>query len=233
MATQPAPLSSAFRWKAGFLMLLLLLSIPAALYAGHLLGTELMSSLKGQIMVPPGGENTSFSPYGIAHSGQLTPGKQAFRDHETGEHPGEAPFDAPLSEQDTPAPEVLAAAPQIVTEALLAAPVVETPVEPEPAAESTPKPNSIFSLEESAPRKPKQYRINLGTFNAIENAEALVQDLLTHGYDPFIETREPTESDQPVQYRVLIGTFKEAAEAGGVAEELRRLGYNAWLNEKT
>jgi cell division septation protein DedD len=88
-------------------------------------------------------------------------------------------------------------------------------------------------MEEPEPKRPKSYRIVLGTFGDPANADALVQDLLKDGYEPFVENKQPETAESAVQYRVLIGTFDDAADAGAVAEELRRLGYNAWLNTKT
>jgi len=236
MSNPEVPLSSGFRWKLGALIMLLVLGIPAAVIAGGVIGTQLMSSLKEQVGVQEAGmpelASESFSPYGFAPDSRS--GKVAFDTTLLGESatPGEEP-----TSPETEPEKLLESAPNITTEPVNFAqdPLLEgeptTPEDSSAAADPVPS-SSIFSLEDSEPRRTRQYRINVGTFASQENANALVQDLLSHGYSPSIEVIEGASPETPTQYRVLIGTFKEATDAGEVAEQLRRLGYNAWLSEK-
>jgi len=236
---QEAPLSSGYRLRLGTTMIVLFLSIPVAVLAGNMLGSQLMGSLKEQLVVPASGDTgtddqqSAFSPYGIAHSTGSTPGKTALNDPE-----GERAADDPVDVAPPESGDILKAAPVISIEPLIEnqeVPMLEEGVTiHESGTEEAPSdPNSIFSMEETEPKRPKSYRIVLGTFGDPANADALVQDLLKDGYEPFVENKEPETEETTVQYRVLIGTFDDAADAGAVAEELRRLGYNAWLNTKT
>lgn len=237
MATQQPALSAGVRWRLGITICFLILSIPAAALFGNQLGSELMQGLKDQL-VPTTGDasvetaSAPFSPYGIAHSGQSAPGKSAWGDLDADDVPPEPQPDTDPSAVSNP--KILEEAPRISVEPIISqAPPPVDPVAAEPEAAPSRDPNSIFSVEDPQPKKKKAYRIVLGTFASEENAQALVQDLLLHGYEPFIETKEATDGATSPQYRVLIGSFSDAADAGAVAEELRRLGYNAWLNEKT
>ena len=251
MAGQEPPLSSGYRWRLGTTLILLFLSIPAAVLAGSVIGGKLMSDLKQQVnptlsdAKANGGD--SFSPYGV--------------DKATGVPLNNA---QPTLDSGTPEPEanpdktVLDPAPDISVEPVningdtaepLAGsqeapatdasgntvPNVDPGATPEPdqqaiEPDAAPGKDSVFNLDGNEAKKPAVYRINLGTFASRENAQSLVDDLKTHGYAPIIEPKKG-EGDEATQYRVLIGRYKDAGEAGQVAEELRRLGYNAWLNK--
>lgn len=94
---------------------------------------------------------------------------------------------------------------------------------------------STASSEESKPAKAsiepreKRYRVQVGIFKLKENSEALVQDLVQKGYQPFVE--EDKTRDGEIVYRVFVGAFDDRESADKLRRELQQQNIPAIVRE--
>jgi len=66
------------------------------------------------------------------------------------------------------------------------------------------------------------YRVQLGAFQKLENAQALQKRLQVLGYDAFIRK-------EGILYRVQVGAFRERANANTLAAKLKVQGFNTFI----
>lgn len=132
----------------------------------------------------------------------ITPGEQAAS---TPQMP--APTPAIPAPTPTPSPAMTPAQTPAMTPA--PTPAVLAPAAPTaPAAEATP----------AGPLN----RVQVGAFARRENAEALVAELRTAGFTPYIVLQDGI-------YKVRVGAFRDRALADRLAERLRALGYDVTI----
>ena len=242
MAREQVPLSTPGKVKLTLAFTFLFISIPAAIWAGYAVGSDLMLNLREQVTPfqesddPANtGQRESYDPWELTDAG------------------------AKLAQTETPAPDGAAAPagstePEAVTPDDLLVEAPEVRIEPlnfeldalnaeetEPSEapgddvalidpDQAPSPErDIFTLEgeEENSNAGARHRITLGSYISRANASALVEDLQSHGYASYIEKAESNEHG--VIYRVVFGTsYDTRSAASEKAEEFRRLGYQAW-----
>lgn len=112
---------------------------------------------------------------------------------------------APLVEE--PAPE-----PQIAEEEPPPVPVMERP-EPEPRA-------VMAAYEEPEPVEAGGFSVQVGAFRSRENSEAVIRELESRGYQPYVVER--TTSKRRVLHTVRIGRYADRGEALRAAAEFRQ-----------
>ena len=69
----------------------------------------------------------------------------------------------------------------------------------------------------------KIYRVQVGAFKNISNAEKLKNELSTKGYNSFITNVNGL-------YKVQVGAFKNKANAQKLVNELKSKGYNSFIS---
>ncbi len=134
--------------------------------------------------------------------------------------PPTTPAPAPSTDSPSTPP---AATPTASAPAPAAQPAAEPAAEPEtePAADAT---QSHTDLEEQDPRETGTlYRVQVGAYSQMPNAERMRDSLLDAGY-PAIITSGPL-------YRVQTGAFANRANAERYAQELRDLGFEAVISQ--
>ncbi|MFA4028511.1 MAG: hypothetical protein GDYSWBUE_000415 [Candidatus Fervidibacterota bacterium] len=74
----------------------------------------------------------------------------------------------------------------------------------------------------------RRYHVQVGLFRLKENADKLVQELISKGYQPFVEvTKTPTGET----YRIIVGAFDERSDAERLAQELDEIGMKAIVRD--
>ncbi|HYE79788.1 MAG TPA: SPOR domain-containing protein, partial [bacterium] len=220
MSQQDPQLSTGYRTKLSIFLVVLFLSIPAAIIAGGAIGGELMRSLREQmspeqLAMAERGAGEGFSPYGLAD-----PTKAALGDLGGAVHDIEP---EPSLDAGEPAPgaEVLEEAPEVTVESFnlegadaepldeeLSEGEEEEGVDPEdlePSEVDREEPEeqeSIFELGTEG----ATYKINLGSFLNKANAEAVVAEVTRSGYSPSLEEVENADGD--TIYRVMLGPMR-------------------------
>jgi cell division septation protein DedD len=94
------------------------------------------------------------------------------------------------------------------------------PAPAKPARQGSSPPPSGESAPTIAPRPSGSWAVQIGAFQAEENAQALVADMATKGVDA--QVRAAGTSSGSIVYRVWIGWFKDRDEALAYAKQERR-----------
>lgn len=153
-----------------------------------------------------------------------------------GTNPREAPPAAnpphvppPAASAVPPQPEAVSAAPftsqepatkQAVASDAASRPAAPAPAVPRPAAAPA-KPEEKIARSKQAVAKPAgAYALNVGSFKARKNAEALRQELEQKGIEATVT--EVSLPDKGTWYRVSVGRFSTPAAARRLAQELER-----------
>ncbi|HID06446.1 MAG TPA: hypothetical protein EYP10_04785 [Armatimonadetes bacterium] len=111
---------------------------------------------------------------------------------------------------------------------ITASPPADTTVQekPEASTESSEEPKPE---EASTKLREKRYRVQVGIFKLKENSEALVQELVQKGYQPFVE--EDKSEDGEIVYRVFVGAFDDRESADKLRRELQQQNIAAIVRE--